>query len=78
MDEQRQRGYRVIPIGIPHMHYGRLGDTPMFPGDGEAYKSGSNEARQDAGPAREAWTSRRARWSTGSALGTQVDGGSVL
>jgi hypothetical protein len=60
--DRRQRGYRLIPVGIPHMHYGRLGDTPMVSGGEEAYKSVSNEARQEAG----------------SALVTQRDGGSVL
>ena len=60
------------------MHYGRLGDTPMFNGDTEAYKSGSNAARQQAGPAREAGTNRRMRWSTGSALANNGDGGSLL
>ena len=58
----RQRGYRLIPVGIPHMHYGRLGDTPMLPGGEEAYKSFNNEAGQE----------------TGSALVRQREGGSVL
>jgi hypothetical protein len=78
VEEHRQRGYRLIPVGIPHMHYGRLGDTPMFAGGAEAYKSVSNQARPEARPAREARTDRPTRSSTGSALFTQREGGSVL
>jgi hypothetical protein len=76
--EPRQRGYRLIPVGIPHMHYGRLGDTPMFSGSAEAYKSVSNEARQEAGPGRGARIDRRMRSTTASAIVTQREGGSVL
>ena len=46
------------------MHYGRLGDTPMFSGDAEAYKSDSKRARQDA--------------ESASAPGTQLEGGTIL
>jgi hypothetical protein len=78
MDERRARGYRLIPVGIPHMHYGRLGDTPMLSGDAEGYKSGSNEARQGAGPARQAGATRRTQWSAPNALVNHGDGGSIL
>ena len=55
------------------MHYGRLGDTPMFSGDAPAYKnvSSNGDARNEAGPAREARVNRRMRWTTGSALVNQ-------
>lgn len=45
MYEHRQRGYRLIPVGIPHMHYGRLGDTPIGFHDTRAYNPGSNGER---------------------------------
>ena len=49
--DRRRPGYRLIPFGIPHLHYGRLGDTPMLPKGEEAYKSVSNEAGHEDGPA---------------------------
>ena len=60
--EARRPGYKRIPVGIPHMHYGRLGDTPMLSDDEGTYKSVSDEARPN----------------DGATLVDQVEGGSVL
>ena len=60
--DPRRPGYKRIPVGIPHMHYGRLGDTPMLSDDQGTYKSVSDDAQPKDGTARV----------------DQVEGGTVL